>query len=405
MTAPVGPPATSAPQHLAPLDGYRALAAVLIVICHAVLGSGAVNTVPTLDANRASFFGVVMFFALSGYLLYEPIVAAHLEGRPTLSTRRFLWRRLLRILPLYWIVLTAYLLILDTPGIGSVANHVKMYLLLQIYDSSLYAKGIPAAWTLCVDLTFYLALPFLALAARRLGRRWGGGPNAMFQANAVMIAAVFLLGPIWRVSWSLSGHDQLVNIWLPAQADLFALGMALALVNAARRCSDRPVPSGLAAVSRRPAACLVGAVAAIAVLDLVQIPLSGQPVDAGQQATRYAMYLVAGALLLAPMVLGDRRNRPARFLGSPPLRWLSDASYGLYLWHMIVLFQVRELMGGPGEVGFWPLFPIGLVISLALGACGFELIEKPLHQLRDGRRHRRAPARPPAAARAVVSRR
>jgi peptidoglycan/LPS O-acetylase OafA/YrhL len=405
VTAPVRPAGATPSPHLAPLDGYRALAAMLVVVCHAILGSGAVDTVPTLDANRASFFGVAMFFALSGYLLYEPIVTAHLEGRSPLPAGRFLWRRLLRILPLYWLVLTAYLLILDTPGIGSFLNHVKMYLLLQIYDSSLYAKGIPAAWTLCVDLTFYLALPLLAVGAQRLGRRWGNNPDAMFRAHAAVVAACFLLGPIWRVAWNLSGHDELVNIWLPAQADLFAIGMALALVNAARRCSRRPVPPLLGSLARLPGPCLVGAVAAIAVLDLVDIPLSGQSVDAGQQATRYAMYVVAGGLLLIPMVLGDRRNRPARVLGSPPLRWLSDASYGLYLWHMIVLFQVRELLGGEGEVGFWELFPIGVLISLSLGACGFELVEKPLRQLRDGRRRDRVRVTQPTAARAVPSRR
>ncbi len=404
MTAPVGPGAAARPSRLAPLDGYRALAAMLVVVCHAVLGSGAVNTVPTLDANRASFFGVAMFFALSGYLLYEPIVGAHLEGRPHLPAGRFLWRRLLRIMPLYWLVLTAYLLILETPAIGSVVNHLKMYLLLQIYDSSLYAKGIPAAWTLCVDLTFYLALPLLAIGAQRLGRRWGSDADAMFRAHVIVVAAFFLLGPIWRLAWGLSGDDRLVNIWLPAQADLFALGMALAVVNAGRRHSRRPVPSPVTALARRPGLCLMGAVAAIAVLDLVEIPLSHESVDAGQTATRYAAYVTAGALLLVPMVLGDRRNRQARVLGSRPLRWLSDASYGLYLWHMIVLFKVREWLGGPGEVGFWELFPIGAFIALSLGACGYELVEKPLRQLRDGRARPRARVARPAADRAVASR-
>jgi peptidoglycan/LPS O-acetylase OafA/YrhL len=397
VTVPDGPGSAAHAPRLAPLDGYRGLAAVLIVVCHAVLGSGAVDTVPFLDANRASFLGVAMFFMLSGYLLYEPIVMAHLEDRPTLPAGRVVWRRLLRIFPLYWIVLTAYLLILETTGIGSFWNHVKMYLLLQIYDSSLYAKGIPAAWTLCVDLTFYLALPLLALGALHLGRRWGGGPDAVFRGHLVVVAACFMLGPIWRVAWSLSGHDQLVNIWLPAQADLFAVGMGLALLNAARHSIHRPVPTFFAALARLPAVCLMGAVAAVAVLELAHIPLSGQRVDAGQQSTRYAMYVIAGVLLLVPMVLGNRRNRQARVLGSSSLRWLSNTSYGLYLWHMIVLFQVRKLLGGEGAVGFWELFPIGIVISLTLGATCYELVEKPSRQLRDVGRHR-APAPPPTAA-------
>ena len=395
MTAPARPP-KGGHVHFRPLDGYRGLAALLIFVAHAALGLGEVENLPTLDANRLSFMGVAMFFTMSGFLLYRPFVAAHLDDRPALPAPVFLRRRLLRIFPLYWVVLTAYLLILESPGIGGVVNHVKMYLLLQIYDPKLFAKGIPAAWTLCVELTFYLAVPLLALGARRLARAWPGDPNAAFRAEAIVIAAFFMLGPVWRVAWTIDGPTQLVDIWLPAEADLFGLGMALALISAARSQTKRPVPGLLASLAAAPTLCLLAAAAAIAVLDAVSVPLSVSDdlVDARQTAIRYAVYVVACALLMIPMVLGDGRNRQARFLSSAPLQTLSAWTYGLYLWHMIVLLQVSRWFGGEDVAPFWPTFAIGLVISLMLAASGYRFIEIPVLRFRDDRgRNNRAPRR------------
>jgi peptidoglycan/LPS O-acetylase OafA/YrhL len=60
---------------------------------------------------------VGVFFALSGFLLYRPYLAARLAGRPQPSTRSFLRRRWLRILPAYWVALTVLAIWPGLPGV------------------------------------------------------------------------------------------------------------------------------------------------------------------------------------------------------------------------------------------------------------------------------------------------
>src|SRR5260370_42480308 len=85
------------------LDGLRAAAAVAVVLTHVAFQTGEVvrgaggALLGRLDA------GVAVFFALSGFLLYRPYVAARWDGRPPPPVRRYALRRAARILPAYWL--------------------------------------------------------------------------------------------------------------------------------------------------------------------------------------------------------------------------------------------------------------------------------------------------------------
>lgn len=209
------------------LDGYRALACLLIVVAHVPEGPSGL-----LGAGYVGFLGVAMFFTLSGFLLYRPFVAAHLAGRRRPSTGRFLRRRLLRIYPAYLVALTGYLFVFDHPPIGSLLDYVKLYGFLQIYDAELMPEGIPPALTLCTEMSFYLALPLLAMAARALGRAWWrSGDEAPLRAEVCVVAGVFLVGPLFRMGLAATGPHAVGDAWLPAQADYFGLGMALAVAS------------------------------------------------------------------------------------------------------------------------------------------------------------------------------
>ena len=83
--------------------------------------------------------GVAVFFVLSGFLLYRPMVVADASDRPSLPWRVFWWRRVLRIVPAYWVALT----VLWAAGAFELGGQWwRFYLFLQIYDELTVLGGI-----------------------------------------------------------------------------------------------------------------------------------------------------------------------------------------------------------------------------------------------------------------------
>src|SRR3954462_6714783 len=154
------------------LDAMRAIAALSIVVTHAS-GVSTFNTTNWLGGYTARMdFGVAIFFLLSGFLLYRPFVAARYEGRPPIRIRDFARRRVLRIVPAYWVALVLLAL---WPGLVAFWGGPwwRSFTFTQIYWGDSTVQGIFPAWTLCIEISFYLALPFLAAGIGRLaGRRW-----------------------------------------------------------------------------------------------------------------------------------------------------------------------------------------------------------------------------------------
>ena len=122
-------------------------------------------------------YGVILFFTLSGFLLYRPFAAAILRGDPLPSLRRYLLNRALRILPAYWVILFFSAMVLGSvlfwDSSGNLANGRLLDLglipraafFLQDYFPSTLLLGIGPAWSLAVEVVFYCALPMLALLA------------------------------------------------------------------------------------------------------------------------------------------------------------------------------------------------------------------------------------------------
>ena len=93
--------------HFGGFEILRAIAAVMVVVHHAGSYAGEARTGSLYTLTAVMDSGVAVFFVLSGYLLYKPFVRALLRDEPLPSVRRYFRHRLLRIVPLYWVVVVA----------------------------------------------------------------------------------------------------------------------------------------------------------------------------------------------------------------------------------------------------------------------------------------------------------
>jgi peptidoglycan/LPS O-acetylase OafA/YrhL len=162
------------------LDLLRALAIVLVVLYHA----GLFGFVLPYDVQRFGWIGVDLFFVLSGYLIAGQLLATLARGKSP-NVRCFYWRRALRILPAF-LVIVAICVFLPSLREYPVMPRVWKFL---TFTQNLGLRGgttFSHAWSLCIESQFYLLLPLLLLALVRLRRGQIAVPFAVVLCGIVM---------------------------------------------------------------------------------------------------------------------------------------------------------------------------------------------------------------------------
>ena len=378
-------------------DGLRALAALSVVTYHVAL-SGEFTQGGTLAPLLWELKGgVAIFFVISGALLYLPFARAIRDRSGLPDWRRYAGRRGVRILPAYWVALTAVAIGPFAAGVFG-ADVWSYYGLSQIYNPSTVFGGLGVAWSLCVEVTFYALLPVFAWLAARSAGRAGTRGRVGLQLAWIAAAGVGSLVLRGELAGSLIApfYDQgrTLMVTLPGLLDWFAIGMALAVLRAELE-AGRACRSPLAALGRRPATCVLLAFAAFMLAMPEQhgdifLPWYGLE-------THLAIGVGAGLLVLAVIVPGAAAARrwPLRVLGSSLVAWLGTISYGIYLWHLPALELIeRALLPHPASATIASLALVWFAVvaaAVALGAASYYLVERPARGLL--RRHER-PGRP-----------
>jgi peptidoglycan/LPS O-acetylase OafA/YrhL/4-amino-4-deoxy-L-arabinose transferase-like glycosyltransferase len=396
--------------HFAGFDGLRAIAALGVLLTHVGLQSGFVGRSGSGEYISRADVGVALFFALSGFLLYRPFVAARLDGRRRPHTGRYLRKRFLRIFPAYWLALTVLVLVLDTRGrqdISGWGDVVVYYGLLQSYSKAHALGGLQQAWTLVNEVAFYLLLPLWAAGAAWLARRLKPRVAVRTELAILIACAVGALGFRWWLHSFQSNDPSIGNFdprfhWLFANFHLFVPGMALAVGLEWSRRRERPL-AVLEQARRHPLACWAVAGAsfwAVATqLDLgVQVGATGQ----GQAIGKELLYAAVGFALVVPVALaGATLPRSLRWLGTRAMVMLGVLSYGIYLWHEGVTDLYRDIRNlAPLHGWFAGILVVTTVGSVALAGASYLSVERPALGLKD--RHRKLfatwrPVRLPAA--------
>lgn len=307
------------------LDGVRAIALFMVLAFHA----GA-------PGWGAGFFGVDLFFVLSGYLITRILIAEH-DRSGTIQIARFWLRRLRRLAPAMLAMLAAFLLVApwafpQYPMSINIRDAAMSAIYLADYARTLdLPPGVlDHMWSLSVEEHFYLLWPLVLLAVLRLPR----------STAAVAVAGLYVAGTLWRW-WNVGDLEEPWQVYhrFDTHSTGLFLGCLLGLVKA-----------------RLPGYYFAfGTFAMLLVLD-----------SFAHQKVSTALYgFTAAEICAAAMVLSQ-----PRWLGWAPLAWIGRMSYGAYLWHYPVVRWMHSQDFG------WEARLVGSAIGgIALAALSYYTIE------------------------------
>ncbi len=340
-----------APDYIPTLDGWRAVAILLVLFCHAgshLFGPhGIWPSEAGLKLASHGIIGVDVFFALSGFLITSKL-AAEYRRKGKVDLLAFYRRRTFRILPAYWTYLAA---IGAAAAAGIIVLQPK-----EIWSCLLFWRNYSEAfslytghfWSLAVEEHFYLLWPAtLALTGAR---------------RAAVVAAVAALGVhFWRAADS---RFFLFDGWLPGTITLHRTDTRLdaLLWGAAAALWFHPIQAFLVARARQ-------------VSNVLPFLLTGALV--GGIAIAFPMQPLWKAILLPALLLSTvvfHQGPAARFLELAPMRWVGRLSYSLYLWHAAYLIYLH-----PDSSAMHPAASLLLAVLLSFASASFSyyVVEQP----------------------------
>jgi exopolysaccharide production protein ExoZ len=357
------------------MEGLRGLAILLVFLCHyklvvldrlgPVFGSTFFKTTVQIGGT-----GVDLFFLLSGLLIYKAAL------RRDLHLGRFLARRIRRIYPTFLVAFSIYLFVsvllhqgprrVPNSAAGGATYIVQNILLLPgIADIQ---PLIPAAWSLSYEISFYLAIPIVVQLLRM--SLWSRLHRCLFWTSLLWLhlLCVLLLGRKLPV-YHYQSNDYL-------RFGMFLAGMLTFEV------LDSASGSIWLTIKRQRWLSLLGSVTGLAYI-LIVIHFAGvEDAPPSYAAAKAALIFITYTSLALGTLCenGIWKN----VFSNVWLRWTGNISYSVYLIHGIVLNMVIAVLLHESAVRAHPLvsavilFPVSIVVTLAISTALFVLIEKPL---------------------------
>jgi peptidoglycan/LPS O-acetylase OafA/YrhL len=356
MTVKVDTPGVSdTPRHIPALDGLRAIA-ILLVIPHNVYVFETTRgwLAPFAWIANAGWIGVQLFFVLSGFLITRNLLDS--RGAPNYYSA-FFGRRILRIFPLYFLVLTFFLLVLpelvdlSANVRSSYANQKWLWLFLsnwaQPFGKEVY--WFPHFWSLAVEEQFYLLWPLIIASTptRRLI------PVCLTLVVAALAIRVALL--------EAGATPEMLYMFTVCRMDALAIGaLAAVLVG---------IPEFMTIVRKRATLLLAAAFVLFGVGALFTHSYTAY--DSGTLTLGHSLLALSLTTVLLAVIAGST-NRVATWVSAalrvPALRSVGKFSYAMYVFHIPLSILVgAPLLPALKRLG--PGYPVWYAIWIA--ACSY----------------------------------
>lgn len=211
MSIQAGPRDGAGAQRTADIAGFRGFAALTVVVFHAwqFCRAGGHPDFAGTTAGRllGGFDGIISwFFVTSAFLLYAPVARRLLTGQDPGNARGFLLRRVLRVLPVYWVAVLVVWAYRNPSLPGDWRDLVEHLTFIETFDSKRIFYTIGPAWTLSVEVAFYLFVA-LYLAVVRRAVSWGARRPVLLLAAPAALLLVASTG--YRVTEVATGTSLL----------------------------------------------------------------------------------------------------------------------------------------------------------------------------------------------------
>ena len=408
-TTPLPTSGTDAParetHRLPALDGVRALAIVLVLLFHGGFGWA-----------QGGFFGVDVFFVLSGFLI-TGLLVNEFSRRDTIGLVRFWGHRVRRLLPALLAVLLvvcAYGVVVATPDtldqLRSDAFATLFYgnnWHLVAGDSGYFAalntpRPLLHTWSLSIEEQFYVIWPLVVLGLLRLRRS---------RTLLLGVTVVLAVASATEMAWLYHGGSGASRVYYgtDTRAQALLIGAALAVILArppGRTSPPSPAVSppgspGTGGAGRHqdigpdpdaggePRIELIGTkvkngaflrfiavMGALSLAGIIWLAVATSSATPWLYDGGFTLLAVAAAVLIASVTLVPTTPW-ARLLSLRPIRYLGSISYGLYLWHWPIFVFLDSAR--TGLVG-WPLFLLRVGLSVGVAALSLHFLELPIRR-------------------------
>jgi len=336
------------------LDGLRGIAILLVCFYHW-----------NVPGFRGGFFGVDIFFVLSGYLITS-ILLKEYQYYNNIDFKKFYFRRMLRLCPAFIFLLSVYMVI--ACFLNNTCNHVIDILIALFYVSNWsltrgthQPKMIGHTWSLSIEEQFYILWPLsMYVVLKKFGPR-------------VLLIGTFLLalastcerGIIVGSGYELS-YPALARVYfaLDTRIDCLLYGCLLGIFI---HYSNKFMYS--------KHICFL--LQFMGWLGIVFIVVSARDMEK-TWVMRYGVCLVAfSTICLLLSINMPKENRTINFLSSSIFVWFGKRSYGLYLWHYFVikLFDLIKHINGRTV--------LAAITAIIITEISYRWIEKPTLALKD----------------------
>jgi peptidoglycan/LPS O-acetylase OafA/YrhL len=362
--------------YLPALDGVRAIAVLLVVWSHFpyVAGSAVSLSIWKVgQALRTGYVGVDLFFVLSGFLITR-ILLNELKRTGEISYRNFFIKRVLRIFPIYYLCIAIFALCF--------AWNRDLLFSLSSYTFNWYKPFHPEpialehTWSLSVEEQFYLLWPPLIAVLPYMLR--GMTTGFIIPALSIVIAL------------AISAHFESV-----LAANIIYMSTATRMISLSLGAYLAVMESSGRVLKAWQSISILAAGAAVLLLDNVARGMHVIAPGGFYWSVALLGYATLCCGAVAAMIFpgGKIVSAAKRVLTLRPIRYIGKISYGLYLYHLLILFLLNIAPFQTDGVGtsVW-LLSAAAVLTFAVAHLSYRYIELPLLGLRSGLMLKKAPS-------------
>jgi peptidoglycan/LPS O-acetylase OafA/YrhL len=349
------------------LDGLRALSVFAVILAHGV------PFVFFRNVLAPGFWGVNLFFVLSGFLITEILLKQiHAGKKPREILKSFFIKRSLRIFPVYYFVLILALGF-NLDGCRNYSGFVFTYT-LNIYNAATGMEGryLSHIWSLCVEEQFYLLWPFLLLAVKPAFHKY-----LILMVIGLAVAFRWIVATAHYHNFAMADYR-----FMPSALDALGTGAVLAYL----KLFCLPLLKRMLRYSLIPI---------VFALLFFGLSFFSYPYKILLTETLLRLCVSVCCFFIIGIAVFGYKGRFGRLLENPLLRYLGKISYGIYLFHLIIQYFFDDYIDKyvlAHWQGYMPklfqynihvlLLPVIILVTVLVSSASFFCIEKPFLRLK-----------------------